>query len=295
MATTAFENTSSINLVAVVPTYNERENLPILAERLMALAGVRLLVVDDASPDGTGDIADDLSRRWPGRIVVMHRHGQRGLGRAYVDGLRAALDMGSALVCQMDADLSHDPVFLPDLAAAAEDSDLVIGSRYVIGVSVINWPVRRILLSYGANRYIRALTALRIRDCTGGYRCWRREALARLPLDQIRSDGYAFMVETLYEAARRGGRICEVPIIFVERRAGSSKVSRRVLIESLTAPWRLVARDLRENGAFEVIRRRTRRRATGRPAAMREPEIAVAALSDAVPSLGTPRVLLRYR
>ena len=178
-----------------------------------------------------------------GRIEVMHRTGPRGLGRSYIDGLQRAVAQSDVdLVCQMDADLSHDPEYLPALAAAAADHDVVIGSRYLNGVSVVNWPLHRIFLSAFANKYIRAVTRLTPRDCTSGFRCWRREALARLPLAGMVSDGYAFLVEMLFEASRRGCRIGEVPIIFVERAQGHSKVSTPVLLESLVIPWRLVLR-----------------------------------------------------
>ena len=231
------------NVLVVVPTYNERDNLPVLVRAVLARDGYRLLVVDDASPDGTGQIADDLAREYPGRVDVMHRTGPRGLGRAYIDGLRAAIADGRAeLICQMDADLSHNPEYLPALAAAAATNDVVIGSRYLNGVSVVNWPLHRIFLSTFANKYIRAVTRLTPRDCTSGYRCWRREALAGLPLAGMVSDGYAFLVEMLYEATRHGCRIGEVPIIFVERAQGHSKVSTPVLLESLVIPWRLVLR-----------------------------------------------------
>src|SRR5262245_53010503 len=230
-------------VLVVVPTYNERENLPLLVKGVLAHDGFRMLVVDDGSPDGTGDIADKLAAEYPGRIEVMHRTGQRGLGRSYIDGLqKAILDKDVDLVCQMDADLSHNPEYLPSLAAATSDFDVVIGSRYLNGVSVVNWPLHRIFLSAFANKYIRAVTSLTPRDCTSGFRCWRREALARMPLGGMVSDGYAFLVEMLFEASRRGCKIGEVPIIFVERRQGQSKVSSAVLIESLITPWRLVFR-----------------------------------------------------
>jgi dolichol-phosphate mannosyltransferase len=228
--------------LVVVPTYNERENLPILAAGVLSHPGFRLLVVDDASPDGTGALADELAAKHPGRVEVMHRTGVRGLGRSYVDGLQHALKSGAQLIFQMDADLSHDPKYLPDLAAAAADHDLVIGSRYVSGVSVVNWPLHRIFLSAFANRYVRAVTRLAVADCTAGFRCWRREALARMPIASMVSNGYAFLVEMLYEAQQHGFRIAEVPIIFVERRQGQSKVSKRVLAESLILPWKLVLR-----------------------------------------------------
>jgi dolichol-phosphate mannosyltransferase len=232
-----------VRALVVVPTYNERENLPVLVEQVLALDGFRMMVVDDGSPDGTGAIADQLAAAHPGRIEVVHRTGPRGLGRSYIDGLQRAVARDDVdVVCQMDADLSHNPEYLPALTAAAADNDVVIGSRYLFGVSVVNWPRHRIFLSTFANKYIRAVTQLTPRDCTSGYRCWRREALARLPLASMVSDGYAFLVEMLFEAKRRGLRIGEVPIIFVERRQGQSKVSTPVLLESLVIPWRLLFR-----------------------------------------------------
>lgn len=228
-----------MNALVVVPTYNERENLPMLVRGVLAHEGFRILVVDDGSPDGTAAEAEALAAAYPGRIEVMRRTGPRGLGRSYVDGLRRALETDASLIFQMDADLSHDPEYLPALAAAAAEYDVVIGSRYLHGVSVVNWPLRRIFLSTFANRYIKFVTRLDPADCTSGFRCWRREALARIPLDRVASAGYAFLVEMLYRAAQNGSRIGEVPIIFVERRQGQSKVSRAVLLESLITPWRL--------------------------------------------------------
>jgi len=232
-----------MNVLVVVPTYNERENLPLLARGVLAYPGFRMLVVDDGSPDGTGDVADALVAEYPGRVEVMHRTGKRGLGRSYIDGLRHAISSTDAeLICQMDADLSHNPEYLPALTAGAATADVVIGSRYLNGVSVVNWPLHRIFLSTFANRYIRAVTQLSPTDCTSGFRCWRREALARLPLDTMVSDGYAFLVEMLFDAARNGSRISEVPIIFVERRQGQSKLSSNVIVESVIMPWRLKLR-----------------------------------------------------
>jgi dolichol-phosphate mannosyltransferase len=231
-------------VLVVVPTYNERENLPVLARAVLARPDYRMLVVDDNSPDGTGAVADQLASEFNGRLSVMHRTGPRGLGRSYVDGLLRAIAMTDVdLICQMDADLSHNPDHLPALTAAAQhDFDVVIGSRYMQGVSVVNWPLHRIFLSTFANRYIRTVTRLSPSDCTSGFRCWRREALARLPIGGMVSDGYAFLVEMLFEAHRHRCRIGEVPIIFVERRQGQSKVSTPVLIESLVTPWRLLLR-----------------------------------------------------
>lgn len=232
-----------MNVLVVTPTYNERENLPVLAAGVLAHDGFRLLVVDDGSPDKTGEVADRLAAEHPGRVSVLHRTGQRGLGRSYVDGLLLALREGTAdFVCQMDCDLSHGPEYLPDLVGAAATHDLVIGSRYLNGVSVVNWPLHRIFLSAFANRYIRFVTRIDVTDCTSGFRCWRREALAKLPIAEMVSDGYSFLTEMLYEANRRGLRIGEVPIVFVERRKGQSKLSSGVLFESLLMPWRLVLR-----------------------------------------------------
>jgi dolichol-phosphate mannosyltransferase len=227
------------DIVVVVPTYNERDNLPGLAAGVLAHPEFRLLVVDDGSPDGTGEVAEALAREHPGRVEVLHRTGPRGLGRSYIDGLRHALRSGADLIFQMDADLSHNPEHLPAIAAAASQFDVVIGSRYLTGVSVVNWPLHRIFLSAVANRYVRAVTRISVTDCTSGFRCWRRDALERLPLDSMVSNGYAFIVEMLFEASRRGCTIGEVPIIFIERRQGQSKVSAHVLAESLIVPWRL--------------------------------------------------------
>ena len=228
--------------IVVVPTYNERATLPARAAALLALPEVRLLVVDDASPDGTGEVADALAAAHGGRVAVLHRTGTRGLGRSYVDGMRLALESGATHICQMDADFSHDPNDVPRLLAAADRADLVLGSRYVPGGALRNWPWHRRLLSAFANWYVRAVTAMPVHDCTSGFRCWRRELLLRMPLDAIISDGYAFQVEMAWEARRAGGRIEELPITFVERRQGASKLSGGVIAESVTLPWRLRAR-----------------------------------------------------
>jgi dolichol-phosphate mannosyltransferase len=227
--------------LVIVPTYNERDNLPTLVEGLLRHPNVRVLVVDDQSPDGTGQVADDLARGRPGRIEVMHRTDRRGYGRSYIDGITRAIREPVDLVCQMDADLSHDPQHLPDLLAAASRADVVLGSRYIPGGAVLNWPLRRRLLSRFANHYIRTVTRLAAHDCTSGYRCWRRSVLASLPLDRFFSDGYSFLVEMLFVASRRGCQIAEVPITFVERREGESKISNAVLLESAITPWRLIA------------------------------------------------------
>ena len=237
----------------LIPTYNERENLPLLIAALLVLPDVEVLVIDDASPDGTGEIADALAREHAGRVQVMHRTGARGLGRSYLDGFRVAVATDAHVICQMDADLSHDPKFLTSMFAAIDaGAELVIGSRYLEGGRVENWPMHRVMLSGFANSYIRAVTGLRVRDCTSGFRCWRRTALARLQLDAIRSEGYAFLTEVIFQAAAAGTHIAEVPIVFVERRQGASKLSSAVLLESLKTPWRLARRHGRIRGTRVV-------------------------------------------
>jgi dolichol-phosphate mannosyltransferase len=228
--------------LVIVPTYNERSNLPRLVSELLRIDALRVLVVDDASPDGTGEEAERVAAGSGGRLTVLHRTGPRGLGRSYIDGMRQALQTPATHICQMDADFSHDPADIPRLLDASGDADLVIGSRYVPGGTLRNWPVHRVALSTFANRYVRAITRLPVRDATSGFRCWRRELLASLPLAGIVSDGYAFQVEMAWEAHHAGGRIREIPIVFVERREGASKMSGRVIAESVLLPWRLAAR-----------------------------------------------------
>ena len=230
-----------VSAVVIIPTYNERENIPALMRSLLQHDGVGVLVVDDQSPDGTGAVADAVAREFPDRAEVLHRTSNRGFGRSYVDGIRKALTLPVEFVCQMDADFSHDPARLPVMLAAAHNADVVIGSRYVKGGGVVNWPRRRLLLSRFANFYVRCITRLKARDCTSGFRCWRRETLAALPLDRFVSDGYSFLVEMLFVAARQGRRVAEIPITYVERREGQSKMSRAVIAESALTPWRLIA------------------------------------------------------
>lgn len=223
----------------MIPTFNERENLPILISQLMQIPAVRVLVVDDSSPDGTGQVADGLAAKFSGRIDVLHRTERRGLGSAYIEGMQRALKTDTDLVAQMDADLSHDVRYLPDLIAATAGADLVIGSRYVPGGGVSNWPIHRRLLSRFANIYVRIVTGLRIEDATAGYRCWRRDTLLALPLSTLQSSGYSFQVEMAWETVERGLRVVEVPIVFVERTQGRSKLNRSVMLESALVPWRL--------------------------------------------------------
>jgi dolichol-phosphate mannosyltransferase len=243
-----------VQTIVVIPTYNERDNIPPLVDRLLAHADVRVLVVDDNSPDGTGAVADDLVKARAGRVAVLHRTTDRGFGRSYIDGIKHAIGQPVDVICQMDADFSHDPDRLPDLVAATSGADVVIGSRYVEGGAIVNWPKRRLLLSRFANAYVRTLTGMQAHDCTSGFRCWRREALAALPLDRFVSDGYSFLVEMLYIAARQGRRIAEVPITYVERREGQSKMSRAVIFESAITPWRLIATEGRiHSGPFRAM------------------------------------------
>jgi dolichol-phosphate mannosyltransferase len=230
----------AMTVLVVIPTYNERINLPRVVDGVLRNDFAHVLIVDDESPDGTGAIADELVAAHPGRVQVLHRTGPRGLGAAYIDGLKIALESRHDAIGQMDADLSHDPKYLPALLDGLRRNDLVVGSRYLRGVSVVNWPLHRIALSAFANAYIRGITGLQVRDCTGGFRLWRREALREMPLRAARASGYAFLTEMLYHAAKLGLRIGEVPIVFVEREEGYSKVSKRVLIESLLTPWRLI-------------------------------------------------------
>ena len=262
------------NTLVIIPTFNERENLPVLVRAIMGHANFRVMVVDDQSPDGTGEVAESLAGEYPGRVEVLHRTGEKGLGRSYVEALLRARQYQEDFVCQMDADLSHDPKYLPDLVTTANEAgcDLVIGSRYIQGVSVVNWPLRRLLLSTFANRYVRAVTRVTPQDCTSGFRCWRREMLSRMPLDGIISDGYAFLVEMLFDAHRLGARIGEVPIIFVERRLGQSKMSRGVILESAILPWRLIWRQLTSRVSEQLQTHLTVSRRTGNRASPPCPE-----------------------
>ena len=228
--------------LVIVPTYNERDNLPALIELLLLIDALRILIVDDASPDGTGQVADNYAAANRARVQVLHRTGRRGLGLSYIDGMYVALRTDATHICQMDADLSHNPADIPRLLIATEHADFAVGSRYVPGGRIDNWLARRRTLSAFANCYIRAITRLTIRDCTSGFRCWRREALEKLPLASIKSDGYAFIVELAWEASKAGFRCSEVPITFTERRKGASKLSGKVIVESAIVPWRLAAR-----------------------------------------------------
>jgi dolichol-phosphate mannosyltransferase len=226
----------------VVPTYNERGNIERLLPALLDFdAGIEVFVVDDESPDGSAEAAEAVGRE-RGRVHVV-RHGRKqGIGPAYLAGFQHALASGARVVVQMDADFSHPVASLPDLFRHAEDHDLVLGSRYLDGITVVRWPIERLLLSYFGNAYVRIVTGLPVRDTTGGFKCWRRETLLGIGLDQVRSNGYSFQIEMTYRAWCKGFRILEIPIIFMDREVGTSKMSKRVGLEALWMVWELKAR-----------------------------------------------------
>lgn len=230
-----------VRTLVVSPTYNERENLPELVERVLAHPPtVELLVVDDNSPDGTGALADQIASSRP-RLHVLHRAVKDGLGRAYVAGFKWALERDYQRVLEMDADLSHNPADIPKFLEASENADLVLGSRYRDGIRVINWPLNRLVLSLAAALYVRSITGMPFSDPTGGYKCFRREALLALDLDSVRSNGYSFQIELTHRIWRQGLRVAEVPIIFTDRFHGKSKMSGRIVREALIMVWRLLA------------------------------------------------------
>ncbi len=221
----------------IIPTYNERVNLPqIIPAVLLQDPRIEVLVVDDNSPDGTGQLADVLAAADP-RVHVLHRQAKEGLGRAYIAGFRWALAEGYDLVFEMDADFSHDPKFIPDFLAAITNADLVLGSRYKTGVNVINWPISRLILSLGANYYARWITGMPLTDSTGGFKCFRRQVLEAIDLDAVRSNGYAFQIEMSFRAWKKGFRLAEVPIVFTDRVEGTSKMSKRIVREAIWMVW----------------------------------------------------------
>jgi len=225
--------------IIIVPTYNERENLPRLAARLLSLpSGVDVLVVDDNSPDGTGKIADELAAQHA-QIHVLHRAEKNGLGRAYIAGFKWALEKNYESIFEMDCDFSHDPAEVPAFLKAAEKADLVLGSRYIGGIRVINWPLGRLMLSRFAGKYVNVITGMMFSDPTGGYKCFRRRALQAINLDAVRSNGYSFQIELTHRLWRNGFKIVEVPIIFTDRVEGASKISRGIIFEAFWMVWRL--------------------------------------------------------
>jgi dolichol-phosphate mannosyltransferase len=228
------------SVVVVVPTYNERPNIEALALGVLGLGPrYRLIVVDDNSPDGTGDLAEAIAAAHPGRMEVIHRSRKAGLGPAYVAGFRRALSSCPDLIAQMDADLSHDPEALPGLVAVAQEADLVIGSRYVAGGGTVGWPRWRRVLSRAGGLYARAVLSAPVADLTGGFKVWRRPTLEAIDLDELRSDGYGFSIEATWRALRRGARVIETPILFTDRVAGASKLSRRIIFEAALLVWKL--------------------------------------------------------
>jgi dolichol-phosphate mannosyltransferase len=225
--------------LVVVPTFNERENIIPLTQRLLGLnPAVDLLVVDDNSPDGTGKLADELSSKHPS-VHVLHRTEKSGLGRAYIAGFKWALERGYEFIFEMDGDFSHNPDDIPMFLNAARDADLVLGSRYVNGIRIINWPLSRLMLSKGAATYVQVVTGMPFTDPTGGYKCFRRRALEAIDLEAIRSNGYSFQIEMTHKLWRRGAKVVEVPIIFTDRFQGRSKMSRHIMFEAFWMVLRL--------------------------------------------------------
>ena len=223
----------------IVPTYNERENLPRMAQKLLSLpVAVDVLVVDDNSPDGTGTIADELAARHP-QIHVLHRAGKEGLGRAYLAGFKWALEKNYEFIFEMDCDFSHNPDDIPAFLEAAKTADLVLGSRYVGGIRVINWPLGRLMLSRFAGKYVNCVTGMPLSDPTGGYKCFRRQALQSLDLSKIQSNGYGFQIELTHNLWRQGFAIAEVPIIFTDRTHGQSKMAGGIVNEAFWLVWKL--------------------------------------------------------
>lgn len=226
--------------LVIVPTYNECENLPRIVPLILGQdPRIEVLVVDDGSPDGTGDIADGIAADEP-RVHVIHREGKLGLGTAYVAGFRWGLEQDFDFIIEMDADFSHDPAHLPTFLQAIEDHDVVLGSRYLHGrVTVVNWPIGRLLLSYFANVYARRVTGVPVADLTGGFKCFRRHVLEAIPLERVESNGYAFQIEMSFRAWRKRFSIGEIPIMFVDRDIGESKMSRGIVHEAVWRVWRL--------------------------------------------------------
>ena len=225
------------NTTIVVPTYNEKQNIERLISALLeAGPDVNVLVVDDNSPDGTAECVDAIASNNP-RVRLIRRPGKMGLGSAYITGFKYALEHDAETIVQMDADFSHDPRYIQDFREAIEGNDLVVGSRYVRGVNVVNWPIDRLLLSYFANFYTRVITGLPIHDATSGFKCFRREVLESIDLEEIISDGYCFQIEMTFRAWRKGFRIAEIPIVFVERHSGTSKMSKHIIWEAIWKVW----------------------------------------------------------
>ncbi|MCL2183109.1 MAG: polyprenol monophosphomannose synthase [Chitinispirillia bacterium] len=236
-------------ILIVVPTYNERENITLLIPEIRkVLPGAHVLVVDDSSPDGTSAAVKELMESPEGAgVFVLDREAKQGLGKAYIAGFTWALERDYEYIFEMDADFSHSPEYLPKFIEAAQENDLVIGSRYICGVNVVNWPMSRLLLSYFANKFARFVTGLRIRDCTGGYKCFRRAVLESLNFDVIASSGYSFQIELNFFAWKKGFKIKEIPIIFTDRQRGVSKMSTKIIREAVLLVWKLRIKSIRSD------------------------------------------------
>lgn len=226
-------------LAIVIPTYNEKENITELVSRISRLnLNIRIIVVDDNSPDRTWESVEEIAKKNPS-VRLIRRMYKRGLGTAYVEGFKEAIAGQADYIFGMDADFSHDPDHIPDFLEAIKSCDVVVGSRYLDGISVVNWPLSRLILSIAANKYVRFITGLGVSDTTSGFMCYKREALSSIPLDNVESDGYSFLVEMKYRIHKKGFKLKEIPIVFTERRKGRSKMSLRVFMESVTMVWKL--------------------------------------------------------
>lgn len=225
--------------LVIIPTYNERENIGRIVPLVLDKdPSIHVLIVDDGSPDGTGQMADGMAKE-DNRIFVIHRQNKSGLGTAYIAGFKFALKKNYDLIFEMDCDFSHDPKYIPHFLEAIRDADLVLGSRYISGVNVINWPMSRLLLSYYANVYSRIITGLPVKDATGGFKCYRREVLETVDLDKVRSNGYSFQIEMSFRAWKKGFQIKEIPIVFEDRKLGQSKMSKKIVREAVWMVWKL--------------------------------------------------------
>lgn len=233
--------------VALIPTYNEAANILLVLRTVLGLPDhISMIIIDDGSTDGTADLVKDMQKQYPDRIAIIERPSKLGLGTAYIAGFKRALEEGFDFICEMDADLSHNPTDLSALVAPVmnDQADLTVGSRYINGVRVINWPLSRLILSYGAGIYTRGITRLPINDVTAGFKCYHRRVLEAIDFDRVKSNGYSFQIEMKYKAWRKGFRLMEVPIIFTERTEGQSKMSKRIVWEAMRKVWELRLRDI---------------------------------------------------
>lgn len=225
--------------IVIIPTYNEKDNIKAIVTEVLKLGNeYQVLVVDDNSPDGTGSIVEDMKKE-NDRLNIIRRPGKQGLFTAYMEGFEYALKNGADFVFTMDADFSHDPLVLPQFIEAIKDADVVIGSRYINGISVVNWSLSRLMLSLSGSFYTRIITGLKLKDCTSGFKCFRRHVLESIDFSSIHSDGYAFQIEISYKCVKKGFRIKEIPIIFVDRRVGYSKISKGIIVEAVFVVWKL--------------------------------------------------------